>query len=214
MLNANELIGFDATGTMHLRAISILRNLRTTSFTAPADIKAGDLLILVLVAFSYTDAVYPDGFTSFDQQQGSLSATFRIISTYKIATGTEGGTTMSPCMNSSAANGEAQFFLVLRPSFPITKITTNTVTWQFTHGDPADVTIPAPFYTGVSVAIVRDDTATHAAGIFTPAEDQRNGEGSVQMYYKIFNHNSGPVTLAMGDTGDHNTLYGFSVSVT
>lgn len=213
MLNVTELIGCADEGSIRMRAVSLTRFLGVTSFTAPADIQKGDLLIIGSIAFTYTDAAYPTGFTLIDQQQGTATTNARCLAAYKIAAGTEGGTTISPCMNSSVTDSEVHYFLVLRPSAPIRRVALGTVTWQFTNADPANVIVPAPLYTGVVCAMVRDATSAHAAGIFTPAEDARSGAGAAQMYYKVFNSSPVAVTLALGDMGNDNLLYGFTCSV-
>lgn len=220
MLRMNQLVGFAAGGAPTvMSSITFFASSDSTAdtITAPANIQAGDLILLwdaALAAFAIPAAVTPTGFTNIFSA-GVLDGTtgIRGMLSYKIATGSEGGSSIT----GMDGNTDRKIMAVFRGDIPATMVNVGDPDSNATAGDPAAQTITA---SGQSVPLivigVYRSTSTVDPRSFSPAEDAElavTGQTTTYMKYKIYNSSPADVTINMDDEGI-NILGGCYIQMT
>lgn len=138
----------------------------SATITAPVGIQAGDLLVMLDYAGALgplPTEVIPTGFTSI---ASITTGTQRFIASYKLADGTEGGTSITG-MNPSTLDGNAtKIMAVFRGNIPATLITLVDVGSEITTGNPAAQTVTAA--TGVAPLVVIGAYGCGPSGLVNP----------------------------------------------
>lgn len=173
----------------------------SADITAPASIKAGDLLILVDMVLdnSTPNGNIPSGFTLFqDDARTSSEQRGRITLSGKIADGSEAGATLTGSFAPDANSTKILF--VFRPDNPITSMVGFSGDAVATAGtnDPAAQTVTiggneAP------LAIIAGYSPTGTTRLFSPAEDDSIVADGKEARYKIYNSSPQDTTVDMGD---------------
>jgi hypothetical protein len=186
----------------------------STTIAAPMGIQAGDLILL----FDYASAskgdpslVTPSGFTAVVSDLNSPAAN---VVSYKIATGSEGGTNITGMVDDGSAAFATKLLYVFRGNVPIVSITATDTATQSTSGDPGDQTANAS--TETPPLIVFGTYGCLSAAVdprsFSPAKDGElsaghgPGDGEAWLAYKIYNSGPANVTIGMSDEGSFNSL--------
>lgn len=190
-----------------------------TTITAPADINAGDLLILldhVLNNGAAPAAVTPSGWTQLlSVGAGAEAGGFqnRLTVSYKIADGTEGSSSISGHL---ADDGNEKLLVTFRPDTAITAVAATNSGGSNVNTDPVAVAVNAGsetppllalgFYCTPSAAI--DPRTFTVAG--SPAKDGEVGHTSTTLYlaWKIYITSPANVSVDMDDEGNLNILAG------
>ena len=188
----------------------------TTTLTAPADIQAGDFLVILQRASSYPggtpSTVTPSGFSEAVNTNGTgAGVNTRQILNYKIADGTEASANFT-IMNGSDSGydpDERGLFLVFRANVPLASASLQDPDGQFTTGNPTAQTITSGSGTPPLIAI-----GTYGAfnsittPTMSPTEDgtvssTTTGTNDISLKYKIYNVGDSPanVSVDMGDAG-------------
>ncbi|MGD9878917.1 MAG: hypothetical protein AB7F22_07840 [Reyranella sp.] len=186
----------------------------------PASIQAGDLIVLADSAFDDTGGV-PTDFTGILNSDDVSATSLRLQTSYKIAVGTEGGTTITG-MTSGGTPVSRKVAVVFRDSIgPITAV--NVVTaggvHQSTGSNPAGGTIPSA--SGAAPLIVCG--AFTASNIVSPANFSPSDEvisnnvganANVVFAYKMYDASPADVAMDSDDEGATNILQGFYIELT
>lgn len=176
----------------------------SASLTAPTNIFAGDLLFFTQRVPDCTTATAPSGFTDLVLSEASA---LDHRTSYKIATGTEGGTSITGSTGSSYAST----LLVFRGG-NWTSVSTGTWGSQGVDTDPSSQTVTAQ----TGKIIVLGSTGSRGASTTgfqtqSPAFDNvitlvnSNGD-SISTGYKIYQADSVSHTIDVTDNGSRNTL--------
>lgn len=203
----------------------------SASITAPADIDAGDLLVLLDSCFlqnATPDTVVPDGFTSIINTSHSVSIgegnTLRIrqIASCKLAEGDEGSTSITG-MDESLFGFQTQckILLVFRPSRPATEITVADAEGNATSGNPASQTATASGGTAPLIAFgCYGAQASISPRTMSPAKDDEESvtgspasQPNLWIAWKIFNSSPEDVTVDMDDEGNLQCLQSFYIEM-
>lgn len=223
MLLVNQLNGFNVGGgagpTTLTQVASATAN--AASVTGPADIQAGDLLVLYDVAYTGapgnpTTAV-PSGFTVINNSTG-LAADTRLISSYKIADGSEASASLT---GMDGADSESKMLYVFRGNVPITSVSALDVAQQGTSGNPTAQVVNASG--GTPPLIVFGCYSTFDAIVsprtFSTTKDgeiNANPAGSANfdnwLAYKIYNTSPADSSIDMDDEGAENYLSSFYIA--
>lgn len=210
MLMLTQLAGLGG-GVANLSALT--QPLSATSvastITAPTGIQAGDIIVLFDSAQNLSTipaTVVPTGFTSIINAPSSLS--HREIISFKLADGTEGGTTITG-MNGATSNRKVIF--VFRGDIAITTVTPANAGNVTTSGNPASTLVTssagiAPLVVLAGWAIPNADGSVDNRS-FNPAKDaELNPSPSTSAYfaYKIYNSAPADITVDMDDEGVDN----------
>lgn len=191
------------------------------TITAPASIVAGDLIVLMDRAGANSAtapvAVTPTGFTLINGQVlNDASDADRVVWSYKIAVGTEGGTSITG-MNGAF---NSKVMAVFRGDVAIGGVTVADVEGAITNVDPADFTVSAsggtpPLIVLATYSIWLEDAATVDPRSMSPAKDSEIGAaaGDVYLAWKIYNASPADVTVGMADEGFFNCLQSCYISV-
>jgi hypothetical protein len=149
----------------------------------------------------------PSGFTSILYQ--SHETVRRTICSFKIADGTEAGTSITGMDGTSA---DAKIMAVFSTSGASSAIAYD-VAFESTDGDPTAQTINASGGSAplVVIGFVRQVTTTSQS--MSPAQDGTVGSGQNVGYYKIYNSSPADVTFDCGDGGNANALMSFYIEV-
>jgi hypothetical protein len=177
----------------------------TSTITAPASIEPGDILVMVDAGsgFGPPTKVVPAGFTEVPGSELVIGAK-RVVLSYKIATGSEDGATITG-MSTSPSN---KIILQFRPNVPATAITPASVNAQATDADPTAQNVTASGGTPPLIVI-----ATYGASAavdprtMSPAKDAEVASSTLQyIAYKIYNAAPADVSVDMDDEGTGNCL--------
>ena len=208
MLQVNNLVGFGAGGAV---LTSITQQSVATStaqtITAPAGILAGDLLVLAdfIADTGSVTAVTPTGFTNASNVTITL---YRLMLSYKLAVGTEGGTSITG-MNGNTFNQKVMY--TFRGNVAATLLTPSTANGQATASAPTNQTVLASGGLAplVELAAYGGSTNSFTRG-FSPSQDgsqeASGGTSDLWLYYKIYNASPANVTVTMTDAGTANCL--------
>lgn len=183
----------------------------TSTITVPSGIQSGDILVLHDTATNATTiptAVVPTGFTSILNE--AFTTQRRTINSYKIANGTESGTTIT---GMNGANTNAKILLVF--SAKANTVNVKSVNYQCTDADPTSQTITASAGRPALVAIgfIRN-LLGNANTTMSPTEDGTVSLASVHYgYYKIYNQSPQNVTFDTNDGGTQNILISYYIEV-
>ncbi len=182
----------------------------SSTLTLPASIQAGDLIVFsdraVNTSGIPTTAV-PSNFTSID----NISLTnARAILSYKLATGGEGGTSITGMSGTSTSS---KLCYVFRGNKPATTITVSTPNSQITDGNPTAQSVNASG--GVAPLVIIGAYSVWSAQInprtFTvagsPAKDGEITDATDHyLAYKIYNSSPQNASIDMDDEEDRNAL--------
>lgn len=197
-------MGFTSPGTTPVTTLVKQADATSTgaSVTAPADIIAGDLLVLADVAGgpSLPAAVTPSGWTLIAST--TAGTTLRGMLHYKIATGDEASSIITG-MNGSTNN---KVLLVFRPNAPIQSATPNTFGAEGTTNNPSPQTVIASAGTpplvvlGLYGAGVAVDPRTFTVGGSAAKDGEVSASGN-RLYtaWKIYNSSPANVVIDMDD---------------
>lgn len=221
MLMTTNLIGFMAkrrTAAADVNAIQFTpvgsSSSSSSTIVIPGNIQAGDIIVLTDKAAGTTGiptTVVPTGFTSIINSSGG---TARLISSYKIANGTESGTTITG-MNGASSNRKA--LVVLRPDAPATSVTAFSTAGQVTDGNPTLQTVTAGSGTPALVVfgVYGTDSTAIAPRTFSPAPDAEITPATNHyLAYKIYNADPVNTSVDMDDEGLDNCLQSFYIQAT
>jgi hypothetical protein len=181
-----------------------------STITVPNDVVASDLLVLYDRAGNtsgFPTAVTPTGFTQILNQTGSTN--LRFVCSFKIAAGTEAGTTITG-MNGNNLNGK---ILMVFSTNGATAGAAFDVAFQNTDGDPAAQTVNASGQSTPLVVIAYMRQVTITSQSFSPTEDGTVPFGAQTAYYKMYNASPADVTVDCGDGGNNNALLSFYIQV-
>lgn len=211
MLRITNLSGFGAgqSGPAPLTTLSFLGSAisSTATVTVPATVQAGDLLVLFNqgVSASTPTTAVPAGFTLV---ANTSDATNRIIESYKIAVGTEAGTSIS----GMTSTGHGYILACFRGDVPIKAVTAASVNAQTTSATPTAQTITSGSGVAPLVAIGTWCVQIGSVSVrgFSPAADAEI-TAAVQEFlkYKIYNASPANIAVTMADDGADNSLHSF-----
>jgi hypothetical protein len=233
MLHLTQLTGFGVRTTAATAALTTLSfqtsgtsaatvgGSGTSQLTAPAGINAGDLLVLHNKA-EFTSGTgsnnIPSGFTSI----GSLGITGAVTIgenvSYKIANGTESGSTLSGI---SASNIVYRMALgVFRGNIAVSSVSVASFNSQLTSGAVTNQTVTSSGGTPPLIVFAAYGDAASGNSIsprgFSPAADGEITADSDTQYldYKIYNSSPSNHTISMDDEGVANMMISFYLSCT
>ena len=181
----------------------------STNIVAPANIQAGDLIVLLdrVSTGSVPATVVPSGFTSIRNDNDGTAV--RMICSYKIAVGTEGGTSIACMPPGIFEDGKA--LAVFRGNVPINSVTIGSSSGQITNNDPtAQNVVVAAVAPPLIVfgAFVSNTTVDPRS--FTPAKDAEiNPDTLLYLAWKIYNTAPADTAIDMADEGNGNGLQSF-----
>jgi hypothetical protein len=217
MLQVNQLCGFGAlSGRAPLTTLTLFGSAVGTStgtvnnaVTAPASIQAGDLMIFCQTNTS-NNATLPSGFTLINT---ITDGTTLISTSYKIAAGNEGGTTIT---GATGLAFQSTILAVFRGDVPISAVTVASVASQ-NAGTNTPTNQVVTSSTGLAPLIVFGGyrAANTGADIsprgMSPAKDGEFNSTFLKHYlaYKIYNASPANVTVSMADHGVTNMLQSF-----
>jgi hypothetical protein len=174
------------------------------TITLPADIQAGDLIVILdgaNSAFATPAAVTPTDFTNHANNTVTPPYEgYRLMLSSKLAVGTEGSASITG-MNGNAGNTKACY--VFRGDIPATSRTPSTFNGEGTTGDPAAQNVAASG--GSAPLVVLAGYFARSGPVdprtFSPAKDGEINAGSGVLYlaYKIYNSSPADVSVDMDD---------------
>ena len=212
----------DVTGdyTVVNPSIAVFDSATSTGETidVPADVEAGDLIVLLDKAYeafgSAPSTVIPSGFTSISNLTSGDPLFIRQILSYKLAVGTEGGTTLTGMTESFGATSKALY--VFRRTAAASSLNLSTPNEQITSGNPTSQNVAA---SGGSVPLVvigayGTRTETLDPRTMSPAKDgEINPDVTLYLAYKIYNSSPANVSVDMDDEGSVNILQSLYVEM-
>ncbi len=178
------------------------------SITAPASIAAGDVIVFLNWArdVGLPTTAIPSGFTSIS----NVSLTnARVILSYKLAVGGEGGSTLTGM--TSGTDDLVIIVLVFRGNVPATSATVQDAAGEMINTAPSDQVVNASG--GNPPLIVLGGFAS--TGAFTPGfspsadatfSDTSSTGPQLDLAYKIYDSSPADVTMSKTDTGNRNTI--------
>ena len=193
-----------------LGGLTIVKQAEATStaetIDAPADIQAGDLLVLLDYAIDAAEptTVIPTDFTSIVNTTNSSST--KQIASYKIADGSEASATLTGMTGLVIA----KVLVVFRGSSAISTITASTPNAEITTGNPAAQSVTASAGT-VPLIVFGCYGATGAIDprTFTPDKDGETASGTLlYLAWRIDNATGQDTSIDMDDEGT-NVLQSF-----
>jgi len=202
----NKLIG--ATAAQTVEFISSAENSSTTNTTtveAPSDIQSGDIIVFSDYVPNYTSGTVPSGFTEIVlTEAGAVDHR----TSYKVADGTEGGTTITGMTGSDFAC----ILLVFRPIFTPS---VSFATWnsEGTDGDPSSQTVTPP--TDKPVLVIYAAGSRLNMPSFSSQSPAFSGTVSVGLSstanlligYSVYSGSAPSHTADVGDSGTRNTFH-------
>lgn len=214
MLRVNQLSSFGKRRSSVLSTLSqvLSATSSSTTITAPSGIQAGDLLVLLDRAdnLSLPSTVVPTGFTSIANVNNGSG--MRQIVSYKLATGSEGGASITGMAGGLDVN---KALAVFRGNVPIASISVASLNAPApTDANPTAQNVTAAGGT-VPLIVFGCYSATNtivSPRTFTPAKDgELNPSPSQTLYlaWKIYNSAPANVSVDMDDEGSANTLASF-----
>ncbi len=180
-----------------------------TDIVVPSGVVAGDLLLFTNMCRSASSPVQPSGFTFINSQTRSDSGSTAIgAAYYKVAVGTESGTTLTGIADSSDNTVELLHF---RASYPIASITAGDIESEGTSADPSpQICRPTTPPSVVIAHYIDGDSSGLGTTSMSPTEDGTVSSGGfVQVKYKIYNGTQSDTTIDMSDTGNYNVMQSF-----
>jgi hypothetical protein len=210
MLQVNQLTGFNAAPALTtLTQVATINDATASSFTLPADIRQGDLIVLInhSAAASTPVTVVPSGFTAI---LNISNANDRTILSYKLA----GGDEDSDVLSGMTGDGSGIVGFIFRGDVPITAVTVQDADSEDTTGDPTAQTVTASASTKPLVVfagyVTNGDVDPRS---FSPAKDDEenvtnyiSGTYDLWLANKIYNTAPADVTVNMDDEGVRNML--------
>ena len=181
-----------------------------TTITAPAGIKGGDLIVLLDYAGSAPDETLPSGFTQAVKTSDGSNC---FIGSYRIANGSEGGTSIT----GQSGFTVAKIMFVFRGNFAISGVTSTSFTGQITSGNPSPINVTA---SGGTAPLVIFGSYLVGLGFglsgvtFSPAQDGTVSITDCEGRYKIYNSSPANTSIDQADSGGINVLNAFYLSVT
>lgn len=179
------------------------------TITAPANINAGDIIVLEDRATNISTiptSVVPTGFTSISNLGWTAASVgIRSVLSYKVADGTEGGSTITGM--SGNANTQKMLY-VFRPNRAPSSVSVGSMHEEYTESAPADqvVTTGSSDVPAIVLAAYGSSGTISPRG-FTPAKDGEINSGtSAYLAYKIYNGSPADVTISMEDEGSRNSV--------
>lgn len=217
MLQVNQFCGFmvnQAPGSpLALSSLSFVTSAvvnnaisASDSITAPTGIQAGDLIVFWDLRFETGTANAPSGFTI---AVSSSVTGMRSAISYKIAAGTESGTTITGM--TGASQSYQVILAVFRGNIPIGSVAVGSTHQEETANAPANQVCAASGGTAPLAVIATYSNAPPTAIAtrgFSPAEDGEIATGSTHGFlkYKLYNSSPADTTLTQTDNGTFNTL--------
>lgn len=185
-----------------------------SSVSFPASILAGDIIIYADNASSYPSApsaVTPSGFTNIVNES---AAPYRAMVSYKLATGSESGS--STGMNGSIH--DSKIMAVFRGATAFNSLNIQDVSHSgITASNPSSQLITASGG-ATPLAVIGIYADVNSSGNVNPrtftgatADGELNQSTIMYMKYKIYNGSPANITIDMDDEGFSNFLCGFYV---
>lgn len=201
----NKLLGTNAGLQLEFFASAVNSSTNnTTTIVAPSGIQADDILVFSNYVLNYSSGTVPSGFT------GIVLTEVNVVdhrTSYKIADGTEGGTTITGMTGSDFACG----LLVFRPNFTPS---VSFATWnsEGTDGNPASQTVVSPTDKPVLVIYAAGSrTSVPSFSSESPAFDGTISVGptgaSLLIGFSAYVTNAPSHTADVGDSGNRNTFH-------
>jgi hypothetical protein len=193
-----------------LTSISVFSSATSTAttITAPANINAGDLLVLLDRAENLgvdpPTLVTPTGFTSIGNITTYLYSMQNL--SYKLAVGTEGNATIT---GMSGDNYARKALYVFRGDVAAGTITVMSYNGEATNFEPSSQTVTASSGTYPLVVIGAYSTFNTALSprTFSPAKDNEiTPVNDFYLAYRIYNSSPANTSVGMEDEGDENML--------
>lgn len=176
----------------------------TSTLTAPSDIEAGDILIFTDFVPNYTSGTVPSGFTNIILTE-VVGVDHR--TSYKIADGTEGGTTITGMTGSDFACA----LLVFRPSF---STSVSFVTWnsQGAEGDTSSQTVTPPTDKPVLVLFIAGSRngvpiLASESPLFDSTISVGTSSESLLIGYSVYINGASSHTADVTSAGTRNTFH-------
>lgn len=179
-----------------------------STIVAPSNIVAGDLLVLYdNVAGSAPSSQVPSGFNTITDIP--YLASRRAVCSYKIATGSEAGATLTGMSGSTTM---AKILLVFSTN-GATAGTVKSIQSYYDDGNPPAQTITSGSGTAPLLVCGFIRSPTGSGNSMSPTQDGIILNGTVHYgYYKIYNSSPSNVTFDTG-TGNFTTLISFFIEV-
>jgi hypothetical protein len=191
-----------------------------STINAPADIIAGDLILLLdraRSAGSPPTAAIPSGFATISDQNitGGLVGT-RQIASYKLADGSEASAVLTGMNGSSGTTPNLKALLVMRGNVPAASLTVSTPNAQATDANPTGQSVVAS--AGVVPLVVFGcygaDNVAVSPRTMSPAKDgEVNPNTNLYLAWLIQNSVPADVSVDMDDEGNKNILQSFYVAM-
>jgi hypothetical protein len=219
MFALTQLAGFGAGGNALLASITQQASATSTAstITAPADIIAGDLLVILDRAssggFSIPSSVTPSGFTLIGSSLNSTSGItgYRQNASYKLADGSEASASITG-MNGGSTNNKAM--LVFRGDTPMTALALGGAGEQITDSNPTLQTCSASG--GAAPLVVfgcyGSSGAVNPRTFSTTKDGEINPSTSLYLAWKIYNTSPADSDIDMDDEGNMNALQSFYIA--
>ena len=199
-----------------LSSISVFATAISTAetITLPDGIEEGDLIVLFQVAIDADSTppalVTPSGFSSIDSATITSIISYRTEVAYKLADGTEGGTSIT---GMSGNNSDHKRVVVFRGDVAATTAIVADVESVVDSGNPPAQTVTSG--SGTAPLIVFGTwtaTASEQDRTMTPEKDGELGSGATWIGWKIYN--SSPANVSV-DTADHgiNMMQSFYIEL-
>jgi hypothetical protein len=193
----NVLIGFRSSATSTVATI-----------VAPSNIAAGDIIVLYdngANTSGFPTTVVPTGFIGI--LDNTTAANRRTICSYKIATGSESGTTITG-MSATSANAKIMFVFSTNGASSV-----NVKDIDFASSTNTDLpaqTITSGSGTARLVALGFSRNLLGNIGSMTPQDGNVSVSSETHYgYYKIYNSSPSNVVVDTGDGGNNNMLMSF-----
>lgn len=187
------------------------------SIVTPISVLAGDVLVWTNFGVGAEDSAIPSGFTLLEEtslSDGPGPTIKRTLTAYKIATGAEGGTTLTG-MSVASANNSAAFLLVFRGKNAFSSVSTGTWNGEVTNATPAQQTVSPPsvgIVLVLAVAAARSTSADISFSTQSPSfantlsiRDATNLQ-AMTVGCTAYAASATTQTIAIGDNGNSNTL--------
>lgn len=185
--------------------------------TAPANIQAGDILVLtdsVSGTIAAPATVVATGFTSISNIVGTgVGSRTRTIQSAKLANGTEGSTVITAMDGNASAR---KLLLVFRPSKAAASFAAQDVAADASDGALAAQTVNASNGTVPLLVIAHYNGNGGFTREFAPAKDAEITvtDGTISyLAYKIYNSSPQDTVVSIADTGDINVLVSYYLNV-
>jgi hypothetical protein len=185
----------------------------TASITQPVGIQAGDLIIFANLATNSPPpaATVPSGYTQLLTISNSAS---RVVLSYKIADGTEGGNNVTGMTTPGGVRGG---IVVYRPNRSIVSVSGSDPALEITSGNPvsqtvnASVAIPPVIIIGLYWAL----SGAIDPRTMSPAKDGEVNAGTTfYLAWKLYASSPQDTSVDMDDEGFSNIVFSAYVEVT